>query len=109
MSKNQQVKNKIHIKLTILLRAGRILFRKAGIYMRPIIEFCQSNLSAGTLRVMEELEKDESLDVLDYGCLGHCGECYASPYALVNGELIIGETPKDLLEKIREEIKNSIL
>jgi uncharacterized protein YuzB (UPF0349 family) len=95
--------------LTILKRAGRILFRKAGIYMRPIIEFCQSNLSAGTLRVMEELEKDDSLDVLDYGCLGHCGECYASPYALVNGELVMGKTPKDLLEKIREEIKKSIL
>lgn len=77
--------------------------------MRPIIEFCQSNLSAGTLRVKEELEKDLSLDVIDYGCLGHCGECYESPYALVNGELVIGKTPKELLQNIREEIKNTAL
>jgi uncharacterized protein YuzB (UPF0349 family) len=77
--------------------------------MRPIIEFCQSNLSAGTLRVKEELEKDLDLDVIDYGCLGHCGDCYAYPYALVDGELVIGETPKELLHNIREEIKKSAL
>lgn len=73
--------------------------------MRPIVEFCQSNLGAGTLRVKEELEKDENLDVIDYGCLGHCGECYEYPFALVDGVFIAGKTPKDLLEKIREEIK----
>lgn len=73
--------------------------------MRPIIEFCQSNLSAGTQRVKEELEKDPGLDVIDYGCLGYCGECYAYPYALVNGEYVYGESPKDLLNKIRAAIK----
>ncbi|GAA0369386.1 DUF1450 domain-containing protein [Bacillus horti] len=72
--------------------------------MRPIIEFCQSNLGAGTLRVKEELEKDPDLDVIDYGCLGFCGECYQYPYALVNGEFVYGESPKDLLNKIREAI-----
>jgi uncharacterized protein YuzB (UPF0349 family) len=77
--------------------------------MRPIIEFCQSNLSAGTLRVKEELEKDTDLDVVDYGCLGHCGECYAYPYALVNGNLVMGKTPKELLQNIREEIKSTDL
>lgn len=75
--------------------------------MKPIVEFCQSNLSAGTERVKEELEKDNDIDVLEYGCLGYCGECYESPYCLVNGNIVIGKTPKDLLNKIREELKNS--
>ncbi|WP_025028437.1 DUF1450 domain-containing protein [Caldalkalibacillus mannanilyticus] len=75
--------------------------------MRPIIEFCQSNLSAGTERVKEELEKDLNLDVISYGCLGHCGECYEYPFALVNGQVVMGESTKDLLEKIRQEIKES--
>jgi len=73
--------------------------------MRPIIEFCQSNLSAGTLRVKEELDKDQNLDVITYGCLGHCGECYEYPFALVDGQVVMGESPKNLLEKIQEEIK----
>lgn len=73
--------------------------------MRPIIEFCQSNLGAGTQRVKEELEKDPNLDVIEYGCLGNCGECYEYPYALVDGKFIAGKTTKDLLEKIRAELK----
>lgn len=76
--------------------------------MRPIIEFCQSNLSAGTMKVMEELEKDNRLDVLAYGCLGYCGECYAYPYALVNGEFVFGKTPKDLLAKIQAEVEKLV-
>ncbi|WP_202080311.1 YuzB family protein [Caldalkalibacillus salinus] len=73
--------------------------------MRPIIEFCQSNLAAGTHRVKEELEKDNNLDVIEYGCLGFCGQCYESPYALVNGTIVTGETPKTLLENIREQVR----
>lgn len=61
------------------------------------------------MRVKEELEKDSTLDVIDYGCLGFCGECYEYPYALVNGEYVYGESPKDLLNKIREAIKEEDL
>jgi uncharacterized protein YuzB (UPF0349 family) len=75
--------------------------------MRPIIEFCQSNLAAGTERVKEELEKDDSLDVIEYGCLGHCGECYQAPFALVNGEVVTGSSTKDLLQKIKQHIEEN--
>jgi len=73
--------------------------------MRPIIEFCTNNMHHGTAKVMKQLEANPDYDVLEYGCLGNCGECYLFPYALVNGETVGGETPEDLLTKIMEKIK----
>lgn len=73
--------------------------------MRPIIEFCASNMHHGTDRIMKELEKNPDYDVLEYGCLGNCGECYLFPYALVNGEIVAAETADALQDAILEKIK----
>lgn len=69
--------------------------------MRHIIEFCVSNLASGTDKVKEALELYPDLDVVEYGCLGNCGECFTNPYALVNGDIISAETPDELLRKIK--------
>ena len=53
--------------------------------MKPIIEFCISNLANGSQAALEILEKDPNLDIIEYGCLSYCGKCYSSLYALVNG------------------------
>jgi uncharacterized protein YuzB (UPF0349 family) len=58
------------------------------------------------LDVKQTLEKDRSLDVLEYGCLGNCGICAQQPYALVNGELIAAETAVELLRKIYQKIED---
>ncbi|MEH7019021.1 DUF1450 domain-containing protein, partial [Bacillus sp. JJ63] len=34
------------------------------------------------------------------GCLGYCGVCFEGLYALVNGEVVKGETPEDLVKNI---------
>lgn len=68
--------------------------------MKPIIEFCISNLANGAQAVMQQLEKDPNLDIIEYGCLGYCGKCYNSLYALVNGEIVTGNNPDELVEKI---------
>lgn len=73
--------------------------------MRPIIEFCASNMHHGTGRVMKKLEENPDLDVVEYGCLGNCGECYMFPYALVNGEIVSAETADGLLDNILEKIR----
>ncbi len=75
--------------------------------MRPIIEFCSSNLASGTDKVMHHLETNSHLDVVEYGCLGFCGECFQYPYALVDGKMVTAETAEALLEKIKQEIKAS--
>lgn len=68
--------------------------------MKPIIEFCASNLASGSQEAFDELEKDPNLDIIDYGCLSLCGECSSSLFALVNGDIVTGETAKDLVANI---------
>lgn len=73
--------------------------------MRPIIEFCASNMHHGTDKVMKALEQNPDFDVMEYGCLGNCGQCYMEPYALVNGEIIAAESAEALHERILDRIK----
>ncbi len=75
--------------------------------IKPIIEFCISNLANGSQKARAVLEKDLNLDVIEYGCLGYCGICYEDPYALVNGEVVTGETPDKLIENIYEYLEEN--
>lgn len=77
--------------------------------MRPMVEFCASNLGIGSEVVKKALEEENEVDVLEYGCLGNCGQCFVQPYALVNGTLIAADTGEELLTAIRahvEKLKN---
>jgi uncharacterized protein YuzB (UPF0349 family) len=75
--------------------------------VKPLVEFCASNVSSYTKTVIEALENDPELDVdvLEYGCLGHCGECYMEPFALVNGDFVSAPTPEELLQKIKAKLR----
>ena len=68
--------------------------------MNPIIEFCITNLASGSQAAKEKLEEDPNLDVIEYGCLSNCELCYDHLYALVNGEMVTGETPDELVENV---------
>ncbi len=68
--------------------------------MRPIIEFCTNNMHHGTEKIMKKLEGNPDFDVIEYGCLGNCGQCYAEPYALVNGEIVAAESCDALYDEI---------
>jgi uncharacterized protein YuzB (UPF0349 family) len=73
--------------------------------MRPIIEFCASNMHHGTDDVMKKLETDPEYDVIEYGCLGNCGQCYLEPFALLNGEIVAAASSEELYELILAKIK----
>ncbi|MYL63955.1 DUF1450 domain-containing protein [Bacillus hwajinpoensis] len=75
--------------------------------MNPIVEFCMSNLSSGSHKAMETLEKDTDLDVLEYSCLGHCTLCSQEMYCLVNGERVTGETPDELVNNVYQFIEEN--
>ena len=72
--------------------------------MRPIIEFCASNRHNDTDIALKQLEKNSEYDVLEYGCLGSCGQCYVQSYALVNGEFVSGDNPNELYIAILNKI-----
>ncbi|MFC5711169.1 YuzB family protein [Thalassorhabdus alkalitolerans] len=75
--------------------------------MRPIIEFCLSNLASGTHKAMEELEKDPNLDIIEYGCLGNCGQCAMDMFALVNGEVVTGESTTELVQNVYQYLEEN--
>ncbi|MED4402993.1 YuzB family protein [Metabacillus fastidiosus] len=75
--------------------------------MKPIIEFCISNLANGAQAALEQLEKDPNLDIIEYGCLSYCGRCAASLYALVEGEVVSADDPDELVEKIYKHLEEN--
>lgn len=70
-----------------------------------MIEFCASNMHHGTDRIMALLEQDDQFDVIEYGCLGNCGECYMFPYALVDGAIVSAESVDELYDNILKAVK----
>ncbi|AJD91922.1 hypothetical protein JMA_26050 [Jeotgalibacillus malaysiensis] len=75
--------------------------------MKPIIEFCISNIASGSQEAFETLERDPNLDVIEYGCTSHCGICAASMFAIVNGEVVEADTPKELVEAVYEFLEEN--
>jgi len=79
--------------------------RNREIIMRPIIEFCASNMGHGTDKLMHKLEENPDYDVIEYGCLNNCGECYLTPFAMVEGDIVAADTVDELEKKIDTKIK----
>lgn len=77
--------------------------------MKPIVEFCISNIANGSQQSFEKLERDPNLDVLEYGCLSYCTKCAESLYALVNGEIVEADSPEELTQKVYEFIEENPL
>ncbi|MFL1674831.1 YuzB family protein [Paenibacillus dendritiformis] len=73
--------------------------------MRPIIELCVNNVHQGTDQLMKRLAALPDVDVIEYGCLGNCGECFLFPYAYVNGEIVAAETAEQLYDVIMEKVR----
>ena len=75
--------------------------------MFPLVEFCVSNMAKGGDIVYEKLENDPDVDVLEYGCLQKCGMCSSGLYVLVDGDIVEGDSPEDLLINIYKHIEEN--
>lgn len=74
---------------------------------KPLIEFCNGNMHHGTEALMKQLEQDDRLKVVEYGCLGNCGECYLKPFALVDGSIVAADSTEELDRRIRAVISSN--
>ncbi|HEY8529722.1 MAG TPA: YuzB family protein [Paenibacillaceae bacterium] len=70
-----------------------------------IIEYCASNLAHGTGDILRRLAEMPGVEVMEYDCLDHCGDCALFPYVLVNGEMVAAATAEELHEKVLEAIR----
>lgn len=68
------------------------------------IEFCSTNLAKGTKKVVKWLRIREDTDLYEFQCLGHCRQCAKHLFAVVDDQIISGQTPKELYEKIIENL-----
>lgn len=73
--------------------------------LKPMVEFCASNMHHGTDKLMKKLEENPDYEVIEYGCLGNCGECYLAPFGMVNGQIVSADTVEELETKIMDEIE----
>ncbi|RWZ54882.1 DUF1450 domain-containing protein [Halobacillus fulvus] len=76
--------------------------------MNPLVEFCINNLANGSQEAFEILEKDPDVDVVEYGCLRNCGLCSQTNYAIVEGERVYADSPKELIDLIYEQLDETL-
>lgn len=75
--------------------------------IKPMVEFCIGNLVNGSQVAFEALQRDPNLDVIEYGCMSYCGICESTLFAVVNGEIVKGSTPDELVEHIYQFIEDN--
>lgn len=66
------------------------------------IDICEGNFVLGTDKVKEELDKTGEFEVEVHGCLGYCGECCETPFALIDGEFVSSDSVEGLIEEIKK-------
>lgn len=66
--------------------------------MGALIEYCRHNGDCATNDLL--LESDFDVDVRF--CLDRCGQCYRSPFLVVDGEVVCGETHERIVNDLRE-------
>ena len=73
--------------------------------MKPMIEFCSGNCHTGIEKLLQNDDIQAQYEVLEYGCLGNCGECAYRPFVMVNGTIVATEQLQQLSEAIETELK----
>jgi len=73
---------------------------------KPTVWFCEINLENGARPAKETLEQDPTINVIGYGCLKRCKNlCDRELYAIVNGEVVVGETSEHLVKNVYNHIE----
>ena len=71
---------------------------------KPNIEFCMLNIGNHSNQVKERLVMDPNINISTYGCLKRCSTCFKKQYALVDGEIVTGDTPEQLVDNVYQHI-----
>ncbi len=66
------------------------------------VDICESNFALGTDKVKDELEKSSGYEVEVHGCLGRCGECFETPFVLLDGDFVSADSCDELLNKVKK-------
>lgn len=67
-----------------------------GSKQHVVINYCLSNVTAETRRQLRGLEHV----VVEDFCLQRCGDCFAGPFLLIDGQLVRGESHAQLIHEL---------
>ncbi|UTR05503.1 DUF1450 domain-containing protein [Alkalihalobacillus sp. LMS6] len=74
--------------------------------MNVRIECCMTNLDDGTAEAIEQLQSVPYTEIIDYGCLSHCGSCRHEHFLLVNDTYIAGTTVDELVKHVMNYVSS---
>ena len=64
----------------------------------PEINYCLNNITPQ----VRDLLRASGLHVIEDICLGRCGDCYESPFLIIDGKLVSGCSHEQILRSIHE-------
>jgi len=73
--------------------------------MNPLIECCEQNLAKGSELLLSDDYINQNGDVISYSCMNECVLCAQTYFVLFEGERITGDTPEELLLKVKKAIE----
>ncbi|MEK3733613.1 MULTISPECIES: YuzB family protein [Paenibacillus] len=73
--------------------------------MSIMIEFCTSNSYFGTDQALQPLAERFDCQIIEYGCLTDCGQCYLAPFAYVDGDRVEAVTSEELFALISQKLE----
>lgn len=73
------------------------------------LEFCMTNLSLGAADAYDVLMERDDVEITESGCTSNCEICECHLFAIVNGEMVLGDDADGLLRNVQRELEvNSI-
>ena len=69
-----------------------------------MIEYCLTNVEQDVQEAIMALRKQYPLaKVQEWGCLGHCHQCFRSPYVYLNERIIVeAKSAAELVEHVKK-------
>ncbi|ATP39496.1 hypothetical protein CSE16_05205 [Solibacillus sp. R5-41] len=83
--------------------------KKEGTVLKNQVEFCMTNLSLGAADVYDVLIELDDVEITESGCTSNCEICECHLFAIVNGEMVLGDDADTLLQNVQQELEvNSV-
>lgn len=69
------------------------------------VKFCKHNLSESGEQVVFQLKEELEQTMIEIApCVENCGVCGSGPFALVNDQVVQGETITELIDEIKKMV-----
>lgn len=77
------------------------IFSNSAMYrMAELVEYCLGNVDKKARKVLQ----NSAINTRECRCLDHCGKCYESKFAVVDGTIVADEDYIELINKTSRQV-----